>query len=147
MSVISRNGRSTSFPSRTIRILPACSTTNSDDGSFGRQVMSTGSCSPDTNGSIDRRGGVSPVGPPLGVAPVGAALDGIAADGGAETTPVGGAGGPGGGGAGGAGRPRWGGGGGGGWAADDGEGVGLLQPTSARTTSRARRRRRPIPGC
>jgi hypothetical protein len=32
-------------------------------------------------------------------------------------------------------------------AADDGEGVGLLQPTSTRTTSRASSRRRPIAGC
>src|SRR4029078_13528162 len=94
--------------------------TNSDDGSFGRQVMSTGSCSPDTNGSIDRRGGVCPLAWPRGVAPVGAALDGMAADGGAETPPVGEAEGP-------------------GVAADDGEGVGVLQHTRVPATRRARK--------
>src|SRR3954470_22108287 len=81
--LMSRNGRSTSFPSRTIRIRPACSTMNSAVGSYGRHAMSTGSCSPETNGSIERRGGVSPVGPPLAAA-LGPALDGVALEGTAD---------------------------------------------------------------
>ena len=65
-----------SLPSRTILIRPACSTMNSDDGSSGRHSMSSGFWKPDTYGSIDRRGGVSPVGPPLGGALVGETLAG-----------------------------------------------------------------------
>src|SRR5690242_11213423 len=126
--VMSRNGRATSLPSRTIRIRPACSTTNSDAGSFGRHVMSSGSWKPDTYGSTDSRGGVSPVGPPLGGALVGATLTGEALDGAAETSALGETDVA-------------------GDAVGAGEDVGLLQPTRARTASKARARRRPIRGC
>src|SRR5690349_20868530 len=127
-STMSRNGRATSLPSRTILIRPACSTTNSDDGSFGRHVMSRGFWNPDTYASSDSRGGVSPVGPPLGGALVGATLAGGALDGAAETSALGETD-----------------------VAGDGVGagerVGLLQPTTARVPTKARARRRPIRGC
>jgi hypothetical protein len=89
--------------------------------------MSTGSCSPETKGSTDRRGGLSPLGPPVAGA-LGATIDGAALDGGGETS-----------------------------ALDDavvvgdavggGDGVGLLQPASETTSRTAGRRRRPTRGC
>ena len=102
---------------------------NSDDGSSGRHAMSTGSCSPVTNGWIVSRGGLSPVGPPLAGALVGeAAVEGAALDGAADASgdadaEVAGE------------------------ADGAGEGVGLLQPVTAIRTRSTGRTRRPIRGC
>src|SRR5687767_5745758 len=57
MFEMSRNGRSRSSPSRTIRIRPDCSTTNMEVGSVGRQARSVGLSRPSTTGSIDSWGG------------------------------------------------------------------------------------------